>query len=79
MTSKQLSVAEVQTLFRLRSRTVNVKDNQKSSFKDIPWCRTCLLFNEAVLLLSLKSEVGAAVSMENRSRLGVRVEEIGAK
>ena len=46
LTSKNLTVKEVQTLFRLRSRTVNIKDNQKSTYKDNPWCRTCSLFNE---------------------------------
>ena len=44
--SKKLSVREIQTLFRLRSRTLNVKDNQKSSYKENMWCRTCHLFSE---------------------------------
>jgi hypothetical protein len=33
----------------------------------------------AVLLLSLKSKVGAAVFMENRSKFGAKFEENGAK
>ena len=61
LTSKKLSVAEIQTLFRLRSRTVNVKDNQKSSFKDNPWCRTCLLFNETQEHILYCSEIRSKV------------------
>ena len=44
--SKKLSVREIQTLFRLRSRTLNVKNNHKSSYKENMWCRTCHLFSE---------------------------------
>ena len=44
--SKKLNVREIQTLFRLRSRTLNVKDNHKSSYKENMWCRTCHLFSE---------------------------------
>ena len=44
--SKKLNLEEIRTLFRMRSRTISVKDNQKSSFKDNMWCRTCFLFSE---------------------------------
>ena len=30
----------------MRFRTINFKENQKSSFKDNMWCRTCFLFSE---------------------------------
>ena len=44
--SKKLNLEEIRTLFWMRSRTISVKDNQKSSFKDNMWCRTCFLFSE---------------------------------
>ena len=46
LSSKRLSIPEIQTLFKLRSRTLNLKDNQKSSFIDNMLCRTCLLYPE---------------------------------
>ena len=44
--SKQLCVKEVQTLFKLKTRMINVKDNCKTSYKENMWCKTCLLFSE---------------------------------
>ena len=44
--SKKINVKEIRTLFRLRSRMINVKGNQKSSYKNNMWCRTCQLFSE---------------------------------
>ena len=47
MFSKLLNIEEVQTLFKLRTRTIDVKKNQESSFKDNMWCKTCYLFTES--------------------------------
>ena len=44
--SKNLSISEVQTLFKLRSSMIDVKQNFKSSYKDDMWCRLCLLNSE---------------------------------
>ena len=38
---------EISTLFKLRSRTIDVKDNRESSHRDNMWCRTCQLFPES--------------------------------
>ena len=46
LSSQKLSVPEIQTLFRLRSSTVNLKDNHKSSHRENPWFQTCFLFSE---------------------------------
>ena len=45
--SKTLNKEETQTLFKLRTRTINVKKNQESSFKNNLWCRACYLFTES--------------------------------
>ena len=45
--SRKLNVEEIQTLFKLRTRTVDVKGNQETSFKENVWCRTCHLFPES--------------------------------
>ena len=39
--SKRLNVPEIQTLFKLRTRCIDVKGNQKSSHKDNMLCKTC--------------------------------------
>ena len=44
--SKCLTRAEVQTLFKLRTRMVQVKANFANGHKDDMWCRLCLLFSE---------------------------------
>ena len=46
LSSNRLSVPEIRTLFRLRSRTVNVKGNQSSSFRNNMSCRTCFSVDE---------------------------------
>ena len=45
--SKELNVEEIQTLFKLRTRTIDVKENQESSFKNNMWCRTCCIVKES--------------------------------
>ena len=45
--STELNVEEVQNLFKLRTRTIDVKDNQESSYKNNMWCRTCCLVKES--------------------------------
>ena len=45
--SRKLNVEEIQTLFKLRTRTIDVKGNQESSFKDNLWCRKCHMFPES--------------------------------
>ena len=44
--SKNLTTEEVQNLFKLRTRMINVKANFKSSHTNNMWCRLCLLFTE---------------------------------
>ena len=44
--SKNLSITEVQTLYKVRNSMINVKENFKSSHEDNMWCKTCLLFTE---------------------------------
>ena len=44
--SKNLSVTEVQNLFKLRNQMIDVKQNFHSSNDDNMWCRTCHLFAE---------------------------------
>ena len=41
-----MNVKEKQTVFHLRTRMINVKENFKNGHKDNPWCRTCSLFIE---------------------------------
>ena len=43
--SKNLTVHEVKTLFKLRTRMINVKANFSSN-QDNLWCKACLLFKE---------------------------------
>ena len=45
--SKNLKKEEMQTLFKLRSRMINVKLNFKSSHRENIWCQTCHLFPES--------------------------------
>ena len=45
--SKLLNKKEIQTLFKLRTRTIDVKKNQESSYKNNMWCRACCLFIES--------------------------------
>ena len=45
--SKLLNKTEIQTLFKLRTRTIDVKKNQESSYKNNMWCRACCLFTES--------------------------------
>ena len=45
--SKVLNKDEIQTLLKLRTRTIDVKMNQESSYKNNMWCRVCLLFVES--------------------------------
>ena len=47
LSSKTLNREETQTLFKLRTKTINVKMNQESSYKNNPWCRACKLFSES--------------------------------
>ena len=45
--SKNLCLEEKQTLFKLRSRTIDVKMNQESAYRNKTWCQTCFLFPES--------------------------------
>ena len=45
--SKLLNKTEIQTLFKLRTRSIDVKKNQESSHKNNMWCRACCLFTES--------------------------------
>ena len=44
--SKNLTVGEVQTLFKLRTRMVDVKQNFKHGQEENMWCKLCHLFVE---------------------------------
>lgn len=44
--SKNLTSKEVQTLFQLRTRMVDVKGNFSSAHSNNMWCKLCLLFTE---------------------------------
>ena len=44
LSSQKLTSSEIQTLFLLRSRSINVKGNNSSAYEDNMWCRTCKLF-----------------------------------
>ena len=44
--SKNLTIAEVKTLFKLRTRMVEVEDNFRNSHTENMWCRLCHLFTE---------------------------------
>ena len=44
--SKNLCLKEIQTLFKLKTEMINVKNNFKSSHIENMWCRTCQLFSE---------------------------------
>ena len=46
LTSRNLTTKEVQTLFNLRSRMIDVKANFRSANLDNLWCKLCLLFPE---------------------------------
>ena len=44
--SKSLNISEVQNLFKLRNKMIDVKENFKSSSTNSMWCRVCYLFRE---------------------------------
>ena len=44
--SKNLTVEEVKTLFRLKTRMVDVKENYKNANTNNMWCKLCHLFVE---------------------------------
>ena len=44
--SNNLTTEEIQTLFKLRTRMVNVKENFKNGHIENMWCRNCQLFKE---------------------------------
>ena len=44
--SKNLSISEVQNLYKLRNSMIDVKENFKSGHEDDLWCRTCSMFSE---------------------------------
>ena len=45
--SPDLNKEEVQTLYKLRNRMLDVKCNRKSFYTQNLWCRTCFLFPES--------------------------------
>ena len=47
LTTSELSTEQVQTLYKLRNRMLDLKENSKSSYKENPWCRTCFMFKES--------------------------------
>ena len=46
LSSQKLTISEIQTLFLLRCRSINVKGNQSSAHEGNMWCRACKLFPE---------------------------------
>ena len=63
--SRNLCVEEIRTLFRLRTMTVNVKNNSKSSFKNDMWCKTCLLFTETQEHVFMCTAIRSKLDSEN--------------
>ena len=65
MKSNQLNKEEVETLYKLRNRVIDIKENYKSSYQQNMWCRTCFLFRESqphllqcpAIVNKLKSEI----------------------
>ena len=45
--STNLNKEEIQTLYKLKYRMINVKQNFSSKYKDNIWCRKCFLFPES--------------------------------
>ena len=46
LTSKNLCVKEIQTLLKLKTRMISVKNNFKAANIHNMWCQTCVLFTE---------------------------------
>ena len=63
LSSKSLCTEEISTLFKLRSRTVDVKENNSSSHRDNMWCRTCYLFPESQQHLFQCTEIRSKFQM----------------
>ena len=57
LSSRKLNPSEIRTLFRLRSRTISVKDNHSSSYKANMSCRTCFLSTETQEHVFLCAEI----------------------
>ena len=72
--SKNLCLEEKQTLFKLRSRTVDVKMNQESAYKNQLWCQTCFLFPESQQHLFYCTEIRK--NMKGVNMMGVNYEMI---
>ena len=69
MLSKNLSISEVQNLFKLRNSMIDVKDNFKSSYTDNMWCRLCMLFSETQIHLIncsiIRKKLKGIINFEN--------------
>ena len=60
---------EISTLFKLRSRTIDVKANSESAHRDNMWCKTCHLFPETQEHLFQCSEIRKKQTLVNYSEL----------
>ena len=69
LASKNLKISEIQTLFKLRNRMIDVKDNFKTSHKNNTWCRNCYLFRETQQHLvdcpAIRRRLNGIVKFEN--------------
>ena len=64
-----LCMKEISTLFKLRSRTIDVKANSESAHRDNMWCKTCHLFPETQEHLFQCSEIRKKQTLVNYSEL----------
>ena len=66
--SKNLSISEVQTLFKIRNNMVEVKENYKSSFAN-DWCRLCFVSRETqrhpLDCIKVREKLRGVVNFEN--------------
>ena len=71
--SKNLSIGEAQTLFKLRTRMVDVKDNFKNGQKENMWCKTCQIFKET------QQHLLDCPTLRSRTKTLVKFEELDHK
>ena len=67
--SKNLKISEVQNLYKLRNKMIDVKDNFSSSHTNNKWCKTCFLFSETQQHLvdcpTIRQKLKGLVKFEN--------------
>ena len=68
LATQNLSITEVQNLFKIRNHMIDVKENFKSNQENI-WCKLCLLFSETQQHLlhcpKIKEKLNGIVNFES--------------